>query len=72
MLTIFGGRVADLEPFLTEERLPEGWEPRVRTRNGLTFGAFNVTVFKVEHGINEKAYEEKIAKEGDAVKTEEV
>ncbi|KAF9556826.1 Cloroperoxidase [Agrocybe pediades] len=72
LLTILGGRVADLETFLVEERLPEGWEPRVRTRNGLTFGAFNVTVFKVEHGINEKAYEEKLAKEGGDAKTAEV
>ncbi|KAJ7099862.1 Chloroperoxidase [Mycena crocata] len=54
LLTIFGGRVADLEPFLREERIPEGWEPRVRSRMGLTFLAFNSTVLKVEKGIKEE------------------
>ncbi|KAJ6545424.1 Chloroperoxidase [Mycena capillaripes] len=53
LLTIFGGRLADLEPFLTEERLPDGWESRVRSRFGLTFLAFNSTVLKVEHAIKE-------------------
>ncbi|KAJ7358462.1 Chloroperoxidase [Mycena albidolilacea] len=53
LLTIFGGKVADLEPFLTEERIPEQWEPRVRSRMGLTFLAFNRTVLMVEKGIKE-------------------
>jgi len=53
MLTIFGGRIADLEPLLREERIPDGWEPRVRARRGLTFATFNRTVFKVERGIKE-------------------
>jgi len=53
LLTIFGGRLADLEPFLTEERIPEGWESRARSRMGLTFLAFNRTVSKVEKGIKE-------------------
>ncbi|KAF7358966.1 putative sterigmatocystin biosynthesis peroxidase stcC [Mycena sanguinolenta] len=53
LLTIFGGRLADLEPILTEERIPEGWESRIRSRMGLTFMAFNRTVFKVEGGIKE-------------------
>ncbi|KAJ7911850.1 Chloroperoxidase [Mycena leptocephala] len=54
LLTIFGGKVADLEPFLTEERIPEGWEPRVRGRKGLTFLTFNRTVLKVEGAIKEE------------------
>ncbi|KAF9030306.1 Cloroperoxidase [Hymenopellis radicata] len=48
LLTILGGRVEDLEPFLVEERLPEGWEPRVMSRMGLTIQTFNGTVLKVE------------------------
>ncbi|KAJ7189749.1 Chloroperoxidase [Mycena pura] len=53
MLTIFGGRIADLESILRHERIPEGWEPRVIARNGLTFASFNGTVLKVERGIKE-------------------
>ncbi|RDB17095.1 putative sterigmatocystin biosynthesis peroxidase stcC [Hypsizygus marmoreus] len=54
LLTIFGGRVKDLETVLTEERLPEGWESRIRERKGLTMTTFNRTVLKVEHAIDEK------------------
>ncbi len=54
-MTIFGGRVEDLEVILKEERLPEGWESRVRNPWGLTFGAFNSTVLRVELGIDENA-----------------
>ena len=53
MLTIFGGRIDDIRTVLLEERLPEGWESKVRTRFGLTFGAFNWTVFKVENGVKD-------------------
>jgi len=56
LLTIFGGRVKDLEPILLEERLPEGWESRIRRRMGLTMFTFNFTVGKVEFGVNEKKY----------------
>lgn len=48
MLTIMGGRVEDLEPFLIEERIPDGWEPRIRSRVGFTMQAFNGTVLKVD------------------------
>ncbi|PIL29009.1 hypothetical protein GSI_09056 [Ganoderma sinense ZZ0214-1] len=51
MLTIFGGRMDDLRPFLTEERLPDGWESRIRHRMGLTIFEFNTTVLPVELGI---------------------
>ncbi len=54
MLTIFGGRMDDLRPFLTEERLPDGWEPRIRHRMGLTIFEFNTTVLPVELGISEE------------------
>ena len=54
LLTIFGGRISDIYTFLTEERLPDGWESRVRDRMGLTFFKFNRTVFGVELGIKEE------------------
>jgi len=54
LLTIFGGRQRDLEPLLMKERIPEGWEPRIMARYGLTMITFNRIVFKVESGIDEK------------------
>jgi len=51
MLAVFGGRVNDLRAMLLEERIPEGWEPRIRSRYGYTMGAFNVTVFRVLFGL---------------------
>jgi hypothetical protein len=54
LLTIFGGRLDDIYTFLTEERLPEGWESRIRDQMGLTFFAFNHTVLQVELGIKEE------------------
>lgn len=53
-MTIFGGRLRDIHTFLTEERLPEGWESRVRDQMGLTMTGFNRTVFRVELGIEEE------------------
>lgn len=57
MLTIFGGRVNDLQPMLTEERFSEDWEPRILSRFGLTMAAFNGTVLPVEMGVNTKKIE---------------
>jgi len=57
MLTIFGGRVADLEPMLVEERFSENWEPRIRDRFGLTMAKFNFTVLPVERGVDIKKYQ---------------
>jgi hypothetical protein len=54
MLTIFGGRVTDLTPMLTEERFAEHWEPRVCSRFGLTMVRFNGTVLPVEWGVKTK------------------
>jgi len=54
MLTISGGRVDDLRTFLLEERLPEGWEPKIRSPYGLTIGAIDKTVLGVELGAKEK------------------
>lgn len=41
LLTIFGGKIVDLEPFPMEEHLLEGWESHVQLHMGLTFLAFN-------------------------------
>ncbi|KAF8241080.1 Cloroperoxidase [Tricholoma matsutake] len=54
LLTIFGGRVKDIETLLSEERFADGWEPRILGRKGLTMTTFNRTVLKLEFGINEK------------------
>lgn len=54
LLTIFGGQTRDLHTILGQERLPDGWEPRVRTRMGLTILGFNSTVMGVEFGIQEE------------------
>ncbi len=56
MLTIFGGRIEDLTPMLTDERFSEQWEPRIRSRFGLTMAKFNFTVLPVERGVNVKKY----------------
>ncbi|KAM6501172.1 Chloroperoxidase [Amanita muscaria] len=48
LLTVFGGRYDDIKVFLTEERLLDGWESRVRKVNGLTIAAFNTVVIPVE------------------------
>ncbi|KAI0073601.1 Cloroperoxidase [Panus rudis PR-1116 ss-1] len=54
MLTILGGRVQDLRPWLLEERIPDKWQPRILSPMGLTFAEFNSTVFRVELGIKEE------------------
>lgn len=54
LLRVFGGRMSDIYTFLTEERIPDGWESRVRDQMGLTFFSFNRTVFGVELGIKEE------------------
>lgn len=51
LLTIFGGRVDDLETILTEERLPDGWESRIREPMGLTMGKFQLTVLGIESRV---------------------
>ncbi|KAJ7743557.1 Chloroperoxidase [Mycena metata] len=54
LLLVFGGRVADLGPFLREERIPQGWEPRIVSRYGLSLLEFNRNIFKVERAIKEE------------------
>ena len=43
--------MSDLRSFLLEERLPEGWEPRVRHRAGLTMLEINKTIGQIEFGV---------------------
>ena len=57
LLTIFGGRLKDLEAILIDERIPDGWESRILPPMGLTLLTFNKTVHKVEKGIDEAKYE---------------
>lgn len=54
LLTIFGGRLSDIYTFLTEERIPDGWESRIRDQMGLTFLSFNRTAIAVELSIKEE------------------
>ncbi|KAI0342515.1 chloroperoxidase-like protein [Trametopsis cervina] len=54
LLTILGGRKKDMRPFLLEERIPDGWQPRILHPMGLTMAEFNSTVLRVEFGINEE------------------
>jgi hypothetical protein len=46
----------DFRPKLLEERLPEDWEPRIRSHFGLTMAACNGAVWPVERGADTKAY----------------
>ena len=69
MLTIFGGRVNDLRPMLSEERFSENWEPRILSRFGLTMAAFNFTVLPVERGVNTKPFE--VQKDGQEIQVQD-
>ncbi|OSX64818.1 hypothetical protein POSPLADRAFT_1134594 [Postia placenta MAD-698-R-SB12] len=54
LLATFDGKVDDLRPFLLEERIPEGWQSRIRYSKGLTITSFQSTILRVELGIAEK------------------
>lgn len=54
LLATFDGKVDDLRPFLLEERIPEGWQSRIRYSKGLTITSFQSTILRVELGIEEK------------------
>ncbi|KAG2140652.1 Chloroperoxidase [Suillus clintonianus] len=58
LVTIFGGRVDHLHSFLLEERLPEGWESRIRDPYGMTLTTFNKTILAVEFGVCERDWAE--------------
>jgi hypothetical protein len=50
--------VDDLRDILLHERIPEGWESRIRQRHGLTLMTFNMTILAVEFGVREKDWAE--------------
>ncbi|KAG0702214.1 Chloroperoxidase [Suillus ampliporus] len=58
LITIFGGRVDDLRSFLLEERIPDGWESRVRQPYGMTIINIHKTLLRVEFGVREKDWAE--------------
>lgn len=58
LVTVFGGRVDHLHSFLHHERLPEGWESRIRQPHGLTLTTFNKTILGVELGVYEQDWAE--------------
>ncbi|OJA10499.1 hypothetical protein AZE42_07821 [Rhizopogon vesiculosus] len=55
---IFGGRVDDLHSIFLHERIPDGWESRIRQPYGLTLTHFQKTVLAIEFGIREKDWAE--------------
>ena len=61
MLTVFGGRLQDIEIMLTEERIPEKWESRVRKPFGLTIAAFNTVVIPLEFHTDERSAAKELA-----------
>jgi len=50
MQTVFGGKVADLRPFLLEEKIRDGWLPWNKMHYGQTLGTFNKASFKIGVG----------------------
>ncbi|KAG8944778.1 hypothetical protein FRC04_001516 [Tulasnella sp. 424] len=53
LYSIFGGDVADLRVYLSEERFPDGWEPKNRERFGHTILQAQKTSLDIEFNINE-------------------
>ncbi|KAG8903528.1 hypothetical protein FRB99_003159 [Tulasnella sp. 403] len=54
MYAIFGGIVEDLRIFLSEERIPDGWEPKNRHHFGFPILFAQIDSLNVEFNINEK------------------
>ncbi|KAL3417102.1 deoxyribonuclease -related protein [Phlyctema vagabunda] len=54
MYSVFGGNVKDLRIWLTEERFPDGWEPKNREALGHTIGQAQITTLAIEFNINER------------------
>jgi len=53
LVTLFGGRVDQLQELLVNERIPDGWEPVVRERMGFTISSIAPSAFKVELGVKD-------------------
>ncbi|KAG0702213.1 Chloroperoxidase [Suillus ampliporus] len=58
LITVFGGRVDDLRSFLLDERIPDGWESRVRQPYGMTMINLSKTILRIELGVREKDWAE--------------
>ncbi|KAG8694705.1 hypothetical protein FRC08_008313 [Ceratobasidium sp. 394] len=62
---VFAGNAADLKTWFLEERMPDNWEPRVRSRYGFTIAHLNWLSFRIEYGISCAGnLEEKVKKDG--------
>jgi hypothetical protein len=53
LVTLFGGRVDQLQELLVNERIPDGWEPVVREQMGFTISSFTPSALKVELGVKD-------------------
>ncbi|KAG8686037.1 hypothetical protein FRC08_012772 [Ceratobasidium sp. 394] len=63
--TVFAGNAADLKTYFLEERIPDNWEPRVRSRHGFTVAHLNWLLFQIEYGISRMGnLEERVKKDG--------
>lgn len=51
----------DLRSILIEERIPDGWESRARSRRGLTFIASIFIILGIKRGVNENKYMARMA-----------
>ncbi|KAJ1303533.1 hypothetical protein OPQ81_011718 [Rhizoctonia solani] len=51
-LIAFDGNAAELRPWLLEERIPHGWEPKDRSQYGVTIKQLNGVASQIEKGIS--------------------
>ncbi|KAF8635552.1 hypothetical protein AX15_000205 [Amanita polypyramis BW_CC] len=61
LLSVLGGRKQDIEVFLAEERIPDGWESRNRKHFGLTLTKYNVIAIPLEIQTDEKTAAKELA-----------
>jgi hypothetical protein len=54
MYSVFGGNVEDLRCWLSEERLPDGWEPKNREFYGHTILQASTNTLAIEFNIDEQ------------------
>lgn len=58
----------DLRNFLLHERIPQGWESRIRQPHGLTMMNFNKTILAVEFRVCEEEWAEVVEEEAERVR----
>ncbi|KAG8775148.1 hypothetical protein FRC12_001648 [Ceratobasidium sp. 428] len=51
-ILVFAGNAADLKTWFLEERIPDNWEPKSRTRYGFTIAQMNQRSFQIGFGIS--------------------